>query len=391
MNQPRKLQTSAVGLPIAEAVSVLSPLRLSSLRRRLLTWFDRHKRDLPWRDSRDPYRIWISEVMLQQTQVATVIPYYHRFLATFPTLPDLAQADEQEVLRHWEGLGYYRRARDLHRAARLLVANHDRSLPDDADIWRELPGVGRYILGAVLSQAFDRRLPIVEANSRRVLCRLFGQSGNANSKAVTDWLWHTAEALLPKKRVGDFNQSLMELGALVCVPTAPRCGECPLSADCKARMDGTQEAIPAKAAAQAVEAVREVAIVIRKRNQVLLVQRPPAGRWANMWEFPRLPTEKRETVESAAERILSEVLGIKAELGAELLTIRHCVTRFRITLVALEAKFLSGVVRMDYYQDARWLEPSALSEYPVSSPQRRLARELARPNRQRPLFKKGDE
>jgi A/G-specific adenine glycosylase len=386
MNRPRNLQTSAVGLPISEAVSVLSPLRLSSLRRRLLTWFDRHKRALPWRDSREPYRIWVSEVMLQQTQVATVIPYFHRFLLAFPTLKDLAEADEQEVLRLWEGLGYYRRARDLHRAARLLVTNHDGLLPDDVDVWKNLPGVGRYIRGAVLSQAFDRRLPIVEANSKRVLCRLFGQTGDPSSKPVNDWLWQTAEALLPKKRVGDFNQALMELGALLCTPTAPRCGECPLSADCMARGDGTQESIPFKASRQTIEGVREVAIVIRKRKQVLLLRRPPAGRWANMWEFPRLAVENCETVESAAERILCEVLGIKAELGAELLTIRHSVTRFRITLVALEAKFLSGVVRMNYYQDARWLQPIELSDYPVSSPQRLLAREIAKPDRQRSLL-----
>src|SRR5437764_753882 len=159
------------------------------IRRRLLGWFDRHRRDLPWRRDRDPYRVWVSEVMLQQTQVATVVPYFERFLAAFPTLADLAAADEQDVLRLWEGLGYYRRARHLHRAARLLAAEHGGTLPDDPDVWRDLPGVGRYILGAVLSQAFDRRLPVVEANTVRVLCRLFGETGDPGSGEVRRRLW----------------------------------------------------------------------------------------------------------------------------------------------------------------------------------------------------------
>src|SRR5262245_2491734 len=175
------------------------------LRRRLLSWFARHRRDLPWRRDRDPYRIWVSEVMLQQTTVAAVIPYFERFVATFPTVTELAAADEQDVLKLWAGLGYYRRARHLHRAARDLVAAHGGALPDDPDVWRDLPGVGRYILGAVLSQAFDLRLPIVEANTIRVLCRLYGQTGDPASAEVRAWMWERAEELLPQKQVGDFN------------------------------------------------------------------------------------------------------------------------------------------------------------------------------------------
>jgi A/G-specific adenine glycosylase len=198
----------------------------------LLRWFDRHRRDLPWRATRDPYRIWVSEVMLQQTTVAAVVPYFLRFLDKFPTLVELARADEQDVLRLWAGLGYYRRARNLHQAAKALVENHGGHLPDDPAVWQLLPGVGRYMLGAIMSQAFDHRLPIVEANSQRVLCRLFGKRGDVSREPVKSWLWRTAAAILPRKRVGDFNQAMMELGALVCTARVARCGECPVRTVC---------------------------------------------------------------------------------------------------------------------------------------------------------------
>ena len=185
----------------------------SAFRRALLAWFDKHRRDLPWRENRDPYRIWVSEVMLQQTTVAAVVPYFHRFLAAFPTLHSLADADEQQVLKLWEGLGYYRRARHLHAAAKQL-AEFD-TPPNDPEVWAELPGVGRYILGAVLSQAFDRKLPIVEANTLRVLARLFAYPGDPREGEGKTWVWSAAESLLPTKRAGDFNQAMMELGALV--------------------------------------------------------------------------------------------------------------------------------------------------------------------------------
>src|SRR5437764_9937338 len=203
------------------------------IRRRLLAWFDRHRRDLPWRRDRDPYRVWVSEVMLQQTTVAAVVPYFQRFLAAFPTVTALAAADEQDVLRLWEGLGYYRRARHLHRAARLLAARGG-SFPRDPARLRGVPGMGRYTANAVLSQAFDRRLPILEANSQRVLCRLFGRTEDPRRGPLRRWLWRAAEEVLPRKRVGEFNQALMELGALVCTPQAPRCGGCPLRTKCRA-------------------------------------------------------------------------------------------------------------------------------------------------------------
>jgi A/G-specific adenine glycosylase len=350
-------------------------------RRRLLRWFDTNQRDLAWRRDRDPFRIWVSEVMLQQTTVATVASRFDQFLAVFPTVHALAAANEQEVLRHWEGLGYYRRARDLHRAARWLADNHAGQLPDSPEVWSALPGVGRYILGAVLSQAFDRRLPIVEANSQRVLCRLFGQRGQPASGPVKAWLWQTAAAMLPRQRVGDFNQALMELGALICTPTAPRCEQCPLREACVARRDDLQEMIPARPPPPPTETVAEVAIVVRRGPKVLLVQRPDTGRWANMWEFPHAALDRREDHVQAARRLLSETLGIEARLGQQLMTIRHAVTRFRITMVCLEAVYQAGAAHKYAYVDARWLEPSELVAYPVSTPQRKLACAIAKPTR----------
>jgi A/G-specific adenine glycosylase len=348
---------------------------LRTIRRRLLHWFTHHRRDLPWRHDRDPYRIWISEVMLQQTQVATVIPYFQRFVAAFPNLKALAAADEQQVLRLWEGLGYYRRARDLHRAARQLAAEHGGSLPDDPAVWRHLPGIGRYMLGAILSQAFDRRLPIVEANSLRVLCRLFGQTGDPRRGDGQRWLWQTAEALLPRRQVGDFNQAVMELGALVCTPT-PRCENCPLAQVCAARQFGLQEQVPLRPTPPDLVEISEVAVIVRRGEHVLLVQRPESGRWANMWEFPHGSLIDGETHEDAGRRLLTELAGIKADLGAEVQTVQHGVTHHRITMLCLDAEYRAGTFRSAFYTAGRWLTPAELRDYPVSAPQRRLAHTL---------------
>lgn len=359
---------------------------LSAARRRLLAWFDRNRRDLPWREDRDPYRIWVSEVMLQQTTVAAVVPYFARFVAAFPTPADLAAADEQAVLKLWAGLGYYRRARHLHAAARRLVADHG-GLPDDPAVWADLPGVGRYILGAVLSQAFDRKLPIVEANTLRVLARLFGYRGDPRAGEGKKWVWAAAAAVLPDKRVGDFNQALMELGALVCTPAAPKCGECPLATVCVANRDGLQEAIPPRKAPPVVVEVREVAVVVRDGDKVLLCRRPAdANRWQNMWEFPHAELTEGESPGDGAGRVARELTGVWAAVGAEVMTVRHGVTRFAITMPCFEATRTGGAFRPGFYAEGRWVRPAELADFPVSAPQRRLIEALTRSGRQRRLF-----
>lgn len=365
---------------------------LAGLRAKLLNWFDKNQRDLPWRHAadggaRDAYRVWVSEVMLQQTTVAAVVPYFNRFVAALPDVRALAAADEQQVLKLWEGLGYYRRARHLHAAAKALVAAHGGELPDDPGVWVALPGVGRYILGAVLSQAFDRPLPIVEANSLRVLARLFGYRGDPREGEGKAWVWAAAEAVLPRTRAGDFNQSLMELGALVCTPAAPACDRCPVAANCEANRLGLQAVIPPKKKPLAITEVSEVGVVVRDGGTVLLCQRPAdAGRWQNMWEVPHAPRADGEDVTAAAVRVAKELTGFDIEPGAEVLTVRHGVTRYAITLVCVEAGRAGGTFAPGAYAAAKWLVPAELAAYPVSAPQRKLMTALADPNRQPRLF-----
>jgi A/G-specific adenine glycosylase len=385
---PARASVGNGGSPRSFHTPVIDRRPLPALRRNLLTWFDRFHRPLPWRADRDPYRIWVSEVMLQQTTVAAVVPYFERFLAAFPTARDLAEADEQHVLRLWQGLGYYRRARHLHAAARKLITEHGGAFPDDPTVWADLPGVGRYILGAVLSQAFDRRLPIVEANSLRVLSRWFASRLDPREGEGKKWVWEAAEAVLPRKRVGDFNQAVMELGALVCTPDNPKCDACPVRNQCAARRLGLQAVIPPKATRKATVAVREVAVVLRDGNRLLLCRRPPdAARWANMWELPRDVVRDGETEPDAAVRIAAEWLGMNVTAGAEVATVRHGVTRFDITVTAFEAdRAPDQKMKLSYYTTWRWADRQSASEYPMSTSQRKLFDELTKPGRQKRLF-----
>jgi A/G-specific adenine glycosylase len=363
---------------------------LTPLRAKLLDWFDTNKRDLPWRATtngkRDPYCVWVSEIMLQQTTVAAVVPKFNAFVAKFPNLAALAAATEQDVLKQWEGLGYYRRAEHIAAAAIELMRTHNGELPDDEEVWAALPGVGRYVLGAVLSQAFDRRLPIVEANSLRVLSRLFGLRDDPRAGEGKARVWEAAEAILPATRCGDFNQALMELGALVCTPTNPECAKCPLAARCEAKRLNLQGEIPPKAKRPEITEVREVGVVVRDGDRVLVCQRPAtATRWQNMWEVPHAPLSEDEDLTAGASRVVNELTGFAVEPGAELLTIRHGVTRYAITLACVEAELRGGAFVPGAYAAAAWVRVGELTDYPTSSPQRKLMSALATP-RQKRLF-----
>jgi len=354
----------------------------AAVRKALLDWFDLAKRPMPWRADRDPYRIWVSEVMLQQTTVAAVVPFFERFLKSFPTVTALAAADEQAVLGHWAGLGYYRRARHLHQAAERLAAEYGDTLPDDPAVWAALPGVGRYILGAVLSQAFERRLPVVEANTLRVLSRWFGSRLDPRKGEGKAWVWRAAEAVLPNNRVGDFNQAMMELGALVCTPAAPRCGGCPVARWCEANRLGLQNVIPPPPKPKVMVNVEEVAVVVRDGAKILWCRRPPtAKRWADMWEIPHAERRPGEAIDAAVVRVARELTGLTVEPGPEVTTVRHGVTRFAITMTCVEGDRVAGTFAPGAYTAGEWLTPTEAAARPVSSPQRKLAAELARAGR----------
>jgi A/G-specific adenine glycosylase len=349
---------------------------MAAMRRRLIAWYRRHRRDLPWRRTRDPYCVWISEIMLQQTQVATVIPYYQRFLARFPDVNSLAVADEHEVLRHWEGLGYYRRARQLHRAARQIAADHGGIFPSaPADIER-LAGIGRYTAGAILSIALDQPAPILEANTVRLHSRLLAVLDDPASRVAQNRLWHFAAALLPRRGAGELNQALMELGSLVCTPRAPRCGDCPLSRWCLARASGLEEAIPRATKKIAAEAVREGAVVVWRGEHILLRCHPTGERWAGLWDFPRFPLQGESPLHVAAElgRSVAAQTGLQIVLGDPLTTIRHSVTRFRITLDVFHAQRAGGRLRSAAGGELRWLRPAELTDVALSTTGRKIAR-----------------
>jgi A/G-specific adenine glycosylase len=345
------------------------------LRKRLLNWYSKHARDLPWRRSRDPYRVWISEIMLQQTQVATVGAYFDRFVCKFPDVRSLASADEVEVLRLWEGLGYYRRARQLHAAAKKVVAEFGGNFPDEPNELQRLPGIGRYTAGAIASIAFDRRAPILEANTIRLLSRLVASRGNPHSQAGQRPLWRVAEQILPQKRVAEFNQALMELGSLVCTPTEPRCQICPLSAVCAAFSDGLQDEIPRAKPQKVYTDLREAAVIVRKNGSVLLRQCAADERWAGLWDFPRFAVEAHGPLfawKEIATKVATQT-GIKCAPGGLLKTMKHGVTRYRITLDCYQATFVSGRVRAAKSAAVRWLPVAELSLLPLSTTGRKIA------------------
>ncbi len=349
------------------------------LQRRLLRWFGGAARDLPWRRSRDPYAVWISEIMLQQTQVATVIPYFERFLRQFPDIATLAAAPESLVLRHWEGLGYYRRARQLHEAAKRLVGQHGGQFPRDVNQVRALPGIGRYTAGAILSIACDARLPILEANTVRLLSRLAGSREDPHTTAGQQRLWQMAESLLPNKNCGAFNKALMELGSLVCTPRQPRCDECPLRPHCRAFAARLQEQIPLAKTKPAVEDLRQAALVIRRGGRVLLWQWQPGERWAGLWDFPRLPSAAKPSQADLAA--LNDPLTARTGLATSQLkpsaTTKNSVTRFRISLDCSHAFAFRGRLARKR-SDLRFVRLTELDEYPLSTTGRKISRMIAR-------------
>ncbi len=343
----------------------------------LLEWYARHGRRLPWRAARpDPYAVWVSEIMLQQTRVETVEPYFRRWMARFPTVAHLAQADEQEVLRLWEGLGYYRRARQLLAAAREVMRRFGGRLPAEPAALRTLPGIGPYTAAAIASIAFGRDALALDGNLRRVLARFFGIDTPIDTPQGQRELEARAHGLWPPGRAGDFNQALMDLGALVCTPRAPQCPACPLRPWCAAYAQGRVATLPRKRARQAVPHHTVVAGVARRGAAVLLAQRPAHKMLGGLWEFPGGKVEPGEDLPTALRREWREELGVDIAVGATLGTFRHAYTHFRITLHALEVRILHGEPQPLQAAAVRWVPITALEDYPMGKVDRLIARQL---------------
>lgn len=343
----------------------------------LLSWYDQHAADLPWRRTQDAYAIWLSEVMLQQTQVETVKPYYARFLAAYPTVHNLANAPLADVLKLWEGLGYYSRARNLHRAAQKVSSEHNGRFPSTADALQELPGVGRYTAGAIASIAFGERAPVLDGNVIRVFARLTDLDEDVTQEAVKGKLWSLAEEWLPPERPGDYNQALMELGRVICRPRNPLCDDCPLRQQCKANQRGTQAQRPVKKRKAPTPHYDVTAGMIwNEAGQLLIAQRPLEGLLGGLWEFPGGKVEAGETLSACLQRELREELAIEVEVGALFTVVQHAFTHFKISLHTFTCRYLSGTPQALGVQDWAWVSPEDLTTYSFGKADREVIREL---------------
>lgn len=343
---------------------IIAMLKLPALQEALLVWFAINKEDLPWRRTGAPYAIWVSEIMLQQTQVTTVSPYYERFLSRFPAVEALATAPLDEVLKLWEGLGYYSRARNLHRAAQIIVDEFGGEFPATVDDLLKLPGVGRYTAGAVASLAFNVDAPVVDGNVTRVLVRLFNITDDVTSSATKRRLWKLAEDMLPAGQAGLWNEALMELGRRVCIPRGPRCGVCPLADHCEAHCAGVQDTLPMKLPRRRIPHYDVTAAVIRgKDGRILIAQRPPDGMLGGLWEFPGGKRRSGESLPECLRREIREELGIDIAVGPQVTSIRHAYTHFRITLYAFACEHVGGEPQAIECAAWAWVTPDELARY----------------------------
>lgn len=348
----------------------------SDLAARLLDWYRRNRRDLPWRQTVDPYSIWVAEIMLQQTRVDTVIPYYERWLHEFPSVAALAAADQQEVLTQWEGLGYYSRARNLHKAARLMVERHDGQVPDDLKELLALPGLGKASSADILSIAFGQDIAAVDGNIRRVIARLFNIQTEQGTPVFETAVQQIVDEHLPPGEAGDYNQAWMDLGATVCLPTRPACADCPLAIFCQARQLGKQAERPVKKARAVVPTYIVTAGILRRAEQVLIARRPQDGLLGGLWEFPGGKIQDGETLPDCLRRELQEELGIEVGVGEQLGVYRHAYTHFKVVLHAFLIDEFSSEPRPLQASGLAWVSVADLATYPMGKIDRMISRDL---------------
>ncbi len=354
----------------------LLPAKRTGIQRALLTWYRRSRRDLPWRRTSDPYHILIAEFMLQQTQVDTVIPYYHRFLDRFPDLETLSESSQSGVLKVWEGLGYYTRARNLHRAAKAIVERFGGVIPRTYADLVSLPGFGPYTTAAVLSIAFNRPHAVVDGNVIRVLCRVFGIVLDVARTSTKKQLSDLAKRLLPKTVAGDFNQAIMELGAVVCRPRSPDCGSCPISRSCEALSTDCTDSLPVRSPKKPRPHHTMGVAIVQRGDEVLISRRPQSGLLAGLWEFPCGRVGDGESLESCCLRAARAVTGIDATVQSRFRTVDHAYTHLSVTMHAFLCTYERGTARPVACADVRWVAPGRLSEYAFSRANRKLIEAL---------------
>ncbi|QQR83797.1 A/G-specific adenine glycosylase [Candidatus Peregrinibacteria bacterium] len=342
----------------------LTKAKTLAIQTHLIKWFQENHRDLPWRKTYDPYQVWISEVMLQQTQVTTVLPYFKRWMKALPTIESVAKAKEDKVLKLWEGLGYYSRARNIQKTAQIVLKEHSGTFPSDYNAILKLPGIGRYTAGAISSIAFNQERPIVDGNVIRVLARLFNFSKNTKEADSLRQLWEWAEELIPKGQAREFNQGMMELGALVCKPKNPKCNRCPLQTQCIGKQKGTLSFLPNKGERVEKIPIKVAIVVIRNKGKVFIQKRPHKGLMAGLWEFPGGKVKPGETPLQALHREVMEELGITIESPKLIKNIKHGYTKFKVDLHCYEANLGTGKLKLNSAIDGKWVNPEALSEYP---------------------------
>jgi A/G-specific adenine glycosylase len=345
-----------------------------ALQKKLRTWFRKNKRSMPWRETSDPYKIWISEIMLQQTQVSTVEEYYKRFIGCFPDVHELARASVHDLMKVWEGLGYYSRARNLHLASKKIVGEFAGKIPDDPETLLGLPGIGQYTAGAILSIAYGKRCPALDGNVIRVFARLFHVTDNVDQPGTRRMLWSLAGQVLPQKEIRSFNEALMELGALVCKPRNPDCPSCPVLSICEARRLGIEESLPFRTPRKPVPHVQVTAAVIWKKDRFLITLRPPRGLLGGLWEFPGGKKESGESLEECLIREIREELNIRIQIRSRLVSVNHAYTHFKITLHAFECDYKEGSLRPDpeSVTDYKWITMSELDQFAFPGADRKV-------------------
>lgn len=344
---------------------------IGELRRSLLNWYTHQGRELPWRNTSDPYAIWVSEIMLQQTQVKTVLPYYQRWLERFPNIQSLAEAEQQAVLMLWQGLGYYARARNLHRAAQKVMSDYGGQFPTHIEEVLKLPGIGRTTAGGILSSAFHQALPILDGNVKRVLARLAGLL--IPTKYALSFLWQGSEILLDPNNPKAFNQALMDLGATVCTPKQPTCLLCPWSNVCQAHHLNLQSVIPMSETREPIpHKLIGVAVIWNEQGQILIDKRPQSGLLGGLWEFPGGKLEPNETLAECVVREIQEELGIGIEVLGHFMTLEHAYTHFKVTLSVHHCRHVSGEPQPIECDEVKWVTLDELDQYPFPTANQKI-------------------